>query len=142
MSSYDSDEPYVVIEQRSSGVGSFLVGLAIGAGIALLLAPQSGAETRRGIARSARRMQRSATDLVGTVADTVSDTLQNARGVVEDRVDAARRAVDLKRTQVSEAVLAGRAAAQQAREDLERRISETKAAYEAGAGGRIFPDEQ
>jgi hypothetical protein len=33
---------------------------------------------------------------------------------------------------VTQAVHAGRAAAAQAREDLERRIAETKAAYDAG----------
>ena len=47
--------------------------------------------------------------------------------------DTARQAVELKRQQVSNAVHAGRAAAQQAREDLERRIAETKASYDAGA---------
>jgi hypothetical protein len=40
--------------------------------------------------------------------------------------------VDLKREQVQRAVEAGRGAAQQAREDLERRIAETRAAYAAG----------
>ena len=44
--SFDDDEPYVVIErQQGSGIGSFLLGAAIGAGIALLLAPRSGAST-------------------------------------------------------------------------------------------------
>jgi hypothetical protein len=41
----DDDEPYVVIEKHSPGVGSFLVGVMIGAGIALLVAPRSGGET-------------------------------------------------------------------------------------------------
>ena len=35
-----------------------LVGLAIGAGIALLVAPQSGAETREALARRGRRLRR------------------------------------------------------------------------------------
>jgi len=51
---------------------------------------------------------------------------------VSQRVDRARQAVDLKRRQVERAVEAGRAAAQQARADLERRIAQTKAAYQAG----------
>ena len=50
---YD-DEPYVVIEQSQGSFGSFLVGIAIGAGVALLLAPDSGIETRRRLRRSAR----------------------------------------------------------------------------------------
>src|SRR5918912_1612275 len=52
---------------------------------------------------------------------------------VEDRVDAARDAVTMRKQQVTRAVHAGRAAAQEAREELERRIAETKAAYQAGA---------
>jgi gas vesicle protein len=132
MAKYEiEDEPYVVIEQRSSGIGSFLAGLAIGAGIALLLAPRSGAETRRGITRGARRVQRRAEDLVGSVAASVQDTIEGVRERVEDGVDAARNAVELKTRQVSDAVEAGRAAAKKAREDLERRIAETKVAYQS-----------
>ena len=48
------DEPYVVIEKHTGSVGSFLVGIAIGAGVALLFAPQSGADTRRAVARATR----------------------------------------------------------------------------------------
>ena len=43
------DAPYVVIEKREAGVGLLVLGLALGAGAALLFAPQSGEETRRGI---------------------------------------------------------------------------------------------
>jgi hypothetical protein len=49
---------------------------------------------------------------------------------VTSRVDRARDAVELKRQQVQRAVEAGRVAAAHAREDLERRIAETKAAYQ------------
>jgi len=59
---FDDDEPYVVIERQSAGIGSFLVGAAIGAGIALLFAPKSGVETRREIKRSANRVKRAAQD--------------------------------------------------------------------------------
>jgi hypothetical protein len=51
---------------------------------------------------------------------------------VEQGIDTARQAIDLKKRQVSRAMEAGRAAAQQARDELERRIAETKAAYNAG----------
>src|SRR4029078_5987754 len=63
MSRYDfeDDQPYVVIERRSEGgVGAFLLGIALGAGVALLLAPRSGEETRRDIKRRARRVRRAA----------------------------------------------------------------------------------
>ncbi|NUO94851.1 MAG: hypothetical protein HOQ14_10230, partial [Gemmatimonadaceae bacterium] len=44
-----------------------------------------------------------------------------------------RSAIETKRAQVARAMEAGREAAQQARGDLERRLAETKAAYNAGA---------
>lgn len=126
---WDDDDPYVVIEQNAPGVGSFIIGLAVGAGLALLFAPRSGAETRRDLQRKAREVGDQAQDLVSELTESVGNTFQSAKDKVEDRIDAARNAVELKRRQVSNAVDAGRAAAQQAREELEQRIAETKAAY-------------
>jgi gas vesicle protein len=129
---YD-DEPTVIIERSSGGgVGSFLLGVAIGAAAALLLAPQSGAATRRDIRRSARRAKRAAQDIAGDISTKVTGTFEQARDRVEQGIDNARQAIDLKKRQVSRAMEAGRAAAQQARDELERRIAETKAAYNAG----------
>jgi gas vesicle protein len=129
---YD-DEPAVIIERHSGGgVGSFLLGVAIGAVAALLLAPQSGEETRRDLRRGARRARRAAQDMAGDLTTKVSDTFEQARDRVEQGIDSARQAIDLKKRQVSRAMEAGRAAAQQARDELERRIAETKAAYNAG----------
>lgn len=129
---YD-DDPYVVIEKHSGGVGTFLLGLAVGAGLALLFAPQSGAETRQRIARTARRARDAAADAVGDVTGRVQETFDSARQRVAERLDEAREAIETKRDQVAEAVVAGRQAARQARSDLERRLAETKAAYNAGA---------
>ena len=126
---WDDDEPYVVIEQRQPGIGSFLLGLAVGAGVALLFAPRTGEETRRDLQRRAREVGDQAQDLVSEITESVGNTLQQAKDKVEGRIDAARDAVDLKRRQVTNAVDAGRAAAQQARVELEQRIAETKAAY-------------
>jgi gas vesicle protein len=131
---YDDDEPYlrepyVIVERRESGVGSFLIGIALGAGVALLLAPQSGEETRRGIARRARRAQDAAKDFVGDVSGTVADKFQEVRASVEERIEATLDAVDDKKRRVSNAFHAGRAAAREARGELEQRIAESKAAY-------------
>ena len=76
---FDDDEPYVVIERHEGGVGTFLVGLAVGAGIALLLAPRSGEETRRDIQQRARKARRAARRMADEVTGTVSDTFQDAR---------------------------------------------------------------
>jgi len=126
---WDDDEPYVVIEQRPAGIGSFMLGLAVGAGIALLMAPRTGEETRRDIQRRAREVGDQAQDFVSELTESVGNTFQQAKDSVEERIGAARDAVDLKRQQITNAVDAGRAAAQQSRAELEQRIAETKAAY-------------
>ncbi|MEJ7759637.1 MAG: YtxH domain-containing protein [Gemmatimonadaceae bacterium] len=131
MSSYNFDEEdaYVVIERQQPGIGSFMAGLAVGAGLALLFAPRSGEATRRELERSARKVGDQAQNLVSDVSGTVNQTIQDARYRVENRIGAARDAVDLKRRQVTNAVDAGRLAAREARVELEGRIAETKAAY-------------
>jgi len=132
MSDYEMDDDeghYVVIERSEPGVGTFVIGLAIGAGLALLFAPRTGEETRRDLQRRARRMGDQAQGFVSEVTESVSNTLHSAKDRVESSIDSTRTAVDLKRRQVSNAVDAGRAAAAQARVELEQRIAETKAAY-------------
>ena len=126
---YVVESPYVIVEKGGAGVGSFIIGLALGAGVALLLAPQSGEETRRGIARRARRAQDAAQDLVENVSGTVADKFKEVRASVEERIEATLEAVDAKKRQVSNAFDAGRAAARQTRGELEDRIAERKAAY-------------
>jgi gas vesicle protein len=130
----DEDERYYVIEEkRGGGIGSFLLGAALGAGIALLLAPQSGEETRRDIKRKARQVSDAAKDAAGELQDTMVDRYSKAKATVGTKIDSARQAIDLKKHQASEAIRAGREAAAQAREELEARLAETKAAYQAGA---------
>jgi gas vesicle protein len=64
-------------EQRS--VRTFLAGLAIGAlvgaGVALLFAPQSGSDTRRAVSRRAKHLARDARDHY----DDVKDKLRRER---------------------------------------------------------------
>jgi gas vesicle protein len=131
---YDDDpylveRPYVVVERQQAGAGSLILGLALGAGLALLLAPQSGQETRRAIAHRARRAQHAAQDFVEDVSGTVADKFNDVRATVEERIEATFDAVDAKKRQVSSAFEAGRAAARQSRGELEHRIAERKAAY-------------
>jgi gas vesicle protein len=131
---YDDDEPYygapyVIVEKRDAGIGPLLIGLAVGAGLALLLAPQSGEETRQVIVRRARRAQEAAQDLVEDVSGVVVDKFNDVRASVEERIEATLDSVDDKRRRVSNAFHAGRAAAREARGELEQRIAESKAAY-------------
>jgi gas vesicle protein len=131
---YDEDEPYygapyVIVEKRDVGIGPFLIGLALGAGVAILLAPQSGEETRRIIAQRARRAQDAAQDFVEDVSGTVADKFDEVRASVGERIEATLDAVDDKKRRVTNAFHAGRAAAREARGELEQRIAESKAAY-------------
>jgi gas vesicle protein len=127
---FEDGEPYVVIERHDApSVAPFVIGLAIGVGAALLFAPRSGVETRRHITMRARRVRRAAGQVATDVTDSVADTFDQARRRVEERIDSARAAIDLKRRQVNRAMEAGRMAAQEARDELEQRIAETKAAY-------------
>ena len=133
MRHHEHDEPYIVIEKHSGGVGDFLIGALIGAGVALLFAPRSGRETRADITRRARAAQDRVRDVAEGVTDQVVDRFEGARSKIEEQIETARSAIVAKKEQVSRAMEAGREAAYQARTDLERRLAETKAAYNAGA---------
>ena len=122
-------EPYVIIEKEESAIGPFLLGIALGAGVALLFAPQSGEETRGGIARSARRAKNAAQGFVEDVSDTVADKIKEVKSTVEDKIETTLDAVDERKRRVTNAYHAGRAAAREARGELEQRIAESKAAY-------------
>ena len=55
-----------------------LAGGIVGAGVALLLAPQSGQRTRKDIARYARKTKNRANDVVDDLSATVSDLVNHA----------------------------------------------------------------
>jgi gas vesicle protein len=133
MRHHDHDEPYIVIEKHSGGVSEFLIGALIGAGVALLFAPRSGRETRADIGRRARAAQGRVRVVAAGVSEQVVDKFEGARTRIEEQIETARSAIVAKKDQVSRAMEAGREAAYQARTDLERRLAETKAAYNAGA---------
>ena len=120
---FEDEEPYVVVE-RGSRFAPFILGAALGAGLALLFAPRSGAATRKQIKRRAARAADAA-------REAVSDAAGDIRHRVEERIDEARETFQAKKQQVQLAIEAGRAAAHDARSDLEVRLAENKAAYRA-----------
>lgn len=138
---FRSGEPYLVVERHEGNIGGFLLGLAVGAGIALLFAPQSGEATRRDLKRRARKASELARDAAGDLSDSVVDHYEQARRSVEEGIDSARRTVTMRRHQAAEAVRAGREAAHQARQDLEARVTETKAAYRTATRPHPGPGE-
>lgn len=125
---YDFDgEPYVFIERHeSAGIGPFLLGLALGAGAALLFAPRSGADTRARIKTRARDASDAARAKVDDLTSTLTDRVNEARDAVSDRIDTVRTNMRRRRDEIHDAFEVGRSAAQQARVDLEERIAERK----------------
>jgi gas vesicle protein len=125
------DERVVIIERDNGGssVGLLLLGLAVGAGAALLLAPASGAETRERLSREARRASQRVKDLTDELGEKLADQVEQARHAVDDRVTRARDAVSTRVQAVNEAVAASRDAASQARADIERAVEHSKQAY-------------
>lgn len=115
------DMPYIVIERRSGGFGSLVLGALLGAGAALLMAPRSGRETRDEIRATAYRIRDTAEDAVRGVTDSVQETIGGVRGEVEGRVEAARDAFE-----------AGRRAARETRRDMETRVQEVRAGVRGG----------
>jgi len=116
------DAPYVVIERDGgAGLGSFALGALVGAGLALLFAPKSGAETQEDLKEHARRFR--------SVAE---ERVREAQRQVEERLEEVREGVQVGFDGVKEAVNSGRSAASEARTDLEEKLQRSKAAYHAG----------
>lgn len=91
MRHHERDDPYVVIEKHSGSVGSFLIGLGVGAAVALLIAPQPGVDTRRLVARRARTAGDAARGRARHLADDVSADVGGAPRPGAVRGDLARR---------------------------------------------------
>jgi gas vesicle protein len=76
----------------TSNTGSTLMGFAlgavIGAGIALLLAPESGKQTRQRLASTARRWGKGAGETIDRARDTVAELGTDAKSAIKAGKDA------------------------------------------------------
>jgi gas vesicle protein len=113
------DEREVILVEREAGsfVMPLLFGLAVGAGLGLLFAPQSGEETRRLLQHRVARMRDLAGETLEEWHDRFSDDLPAgpADSADEDQDIAAVAAAPKGRRTSS------------AREELERRLAEARA---------------
>ncbi len=124
------DVPYIVIERRSGGVGPFLWGVLMGAAAALLLAPRSGRETKEEIRRGVQRVRTAAEDRIEAARDTVTRTKERFGGrfeAVKGRIDDVRDRIEPRAERAREVVDEGRRVARNMREEVERRLSHTRA---------------
>ena len=72
-----------VARGSSNQFAGFLVGLAVGAGIALLLAPASGSDTRRRLGETANRLGKDARDGMGTAREKMHDLADDAKSAID-----------------------------------------------------------
>ncbi|MCX7913686.1 MAG: YtxH domain-containing protein [Thermodesulfovibrionales bacterium] len=90
-------------KEGSFGVGaillSFLLGTMVGAGLALLVAPQSGIETRRKIK-----------DFAGDVTDKASEYFEQAKVKATSSIDKGKEILESQKTAISAALEAGKEA--------------------------------
>jgi len=121
------DEQPVVLVERGGGVGAFLAGAALGAIVALLVAPQSGAETRAQIRARVRRLREVAEDKLDDLQDAVETGYEKTKASIEAGLQRARRNIDERREDAKDVVGAGKAAVRTARDELERRLAEARA---------------
>lgn len=92
----------------SGAVGiSFLLGGLIGAGIALLLAPKSGKETRQRLS-----------ELAGEARDKTEDYVEHVRGSVNSAVNKGQDFYNDKKSIIAAAVEAGKEAFEKEKEKL------------------------
>ncbi|MDE2974330.1 MAG: YtxH domain-containing protein [Gemmatimonadota bacterium] len=112
MSTGDDKHTLIVERERDRRpeIAAFFMGAVIGAGLALLLAPASGADTQKRIREQARKIRELTGDRVRELKDDLGSRVGSAKGVV-DR---------------------GRRIAADARAELEDKLERSKAAYRAG----------
>lgn len=69
----------------SSMLLAFVIGGIVGAGLALLMAPQSGRETRQKIKELTDEAKEKAVDYIGRVKEKVTTTAQHGKEFVEEK---------------------------------------------------------
>jgi gas vesicle protein len=81
-------------DNRTDALMAFLLGAAVGAGVALLLAPQSGEETRKKLTETARKLGDDLDDKVRSAKEEV----KHRAGDVKTAIGAGREAYARSRT--------------------------------------------
>jgi len=98
------DEQPVVLVERGGGVGTFIAGAAIGALVALLLAPQSGAETRAQLKARMRRLREAAEDKLDDLQEAVEAGYEKTKASIEAGLQRAKRNIDERREDAKDVV--------------------------------------
>ena len=116
----DDDRDIVYVDRDGpSAVKWFVVGALLGAGAALLFAPQSGPETRRQIKRRVRKLRAMAEEKLDDIADEFNTRKAQVREFVRGTEDDLEEAFDDTKHRVERTVGS-------AREELERRLAQAR----------------
>jgi gas vesicle protein len=108
-------------DNGDSGFGFFsglLIGGMVGAALAIVLAPQTGEETRDFIRGKAHEAKNRAIDLAYDMKDRAATMADDLRAQADQLQEMSRQAYDSARTKINDAVDAGRQAAQSKIDDL------------------------
>jgi gas vesicle protein len=81
----------------SSMLTGFVVGALVGAGLALLLAPASGTDTRRRLGETARKLRDDAKERMSHARETVSSLKEEARSAIDSGREAFSQARQQRR---------------------------------------------
>ena len=112
-------------DSNNAMVGALMLvaGGIIGAGVALLFAPQTGKKTRRDIVRIAKKTKHKAEDVVDSFTDTISDLVdavgEKASGILDQGKDLAHDA----KKEVLRAIEDGQARLEKQRSKLAKLIA-------------------
>ena len=85
---YNGDDLAV---RSAPAVTGFVVGALIGAGLALLLAPAAGTDTRRKLGEVARKVRDGATDRFSSVRDGIDHLKSDAKSAIDGGREAYRQ---------------------------------------------------
>jgi len=72
-------------DNRGDTLTSFLLGAAVGAGVALLLAPDAGPETRRRLGDAANRLSGNLGDKMGGIKDEIKQRASDVKSAIGER---------------------------------------------------------
>ena len=78
------EKTYIVV--RKGSFSSLVIGAVLGAGLALLFAPQSGKQTRNLLTEKGEEVKDKAVELANSTRDQAQSTYANMRTKVEDTV--------------------------------------------------------
>lgn len=119
------DRDVVFVERDSSSpLWWLVVGGALGAGLALLFAPEQGSKTRRILARRLARLRSTAEDVIGEFREAASEDPEEDEeaAVDEEHIDEEDDAEEEEEEEEEEEV-----GALSARQELERRLAAARA---------------